>query len=247
MVAVKKVHLAGLQRANRATNQLLRELTKLARPGVTTQALDDHAQAFLAALGAEPVFHTEAGFPAAINTSINDVVVHGVPGPYELRDGDLLSIDAGLRLDGYCGDAAVTVPIGLVDPERRRLMETAKGAMRAGIAAAVTGNRVGDVSHAMQAHAEARGYGVVRGFVGHGLGRKMHEEPIVPFVGEAGTGEVLLEGLVITVEPAITEGSPEWRTEPDGWTIRTVDGGWAAQFEHAVVVGRRGPKVLGVA
>jgi methionyl aminopeptidase len=247
MVAVKKVDLAGLQRANRATNQLLRELTKLARPGVTTRALDDHAQAFLAALGAEPVFHTEAGFPAAINTSVNDVVVHGVPGPYALRDGDLLSIDAGLRLDGYCGDAAVTVPVGTVDPERRRLMETAKGAMRAGIAAAVTGNRVGDVSHAMQSYAEARGYGVVRGFVGHGLGRRMHEEPIVPFAGEAGTGDLLLEGLVITVEPAITEGSPEWRTEPDGWTIRTVDGGWAAQFEHAVVVGRRGAKILGVA
>ncbi len=247
MVAVTKLDLAGLQRANRVTNQLLRELARMARPGITTQALDDHAQAFLAALGAEPVFHTEAGFPAAINTSVNDVVVHGVPGPYLLQEGDLLSIDAGLRLDGYCGDAAVTVPIGAVGSEKRRLMETAKGAMRAGIAAAVAGNRVGDVSHAMQAHAEKRGYGVVRGFVGHGLGKRMHEEPIVPFAGDAGTGDLLVEGLVITVEPAITEGSPEWTTDADGWTIRTVDGGWAAQFEHAVVVGRREARILGVA
>jgi methionyl aminopeptidase len=196
---------------------------------VTTGALDAHAAAFLARIGAEPIFRVEAGFPGCINTSVNDVVVHGVPGERALREGDIISIDAGMRLDGYCGDANITVPVG---------------AMLAGIAAAVTGDRVGDISHAMQRYGERRGFNLVRGFTGHGLGHNMHEAPDVPFVGRPGTGPRLEEGLVITIEPILVEGSPRVAFDPDGWSVRTVDGGWAAQFEQTIVVTQTGGMIL---
>ncbi len=244
MVVKNQADARGLRRANRATARLLRELARLARPGVKTRELDDYARGYIARLGAEPVFHTEAGFPACINTSVNDAVLHGVPGEQELREGDVLSIDAGLLLDGYCGDATVTVAIGEVGPERRRLIEATRGAMLAGIAAAATGNRIGDIGHAMQRYAESRGFGVMRGFTGHGLGHRMHEAPEVPFVGRPGTGPVLPEGLVITIEPILVEGSPRWSLDADGWTVRTIDGGWAAQFEHTVIVTERGGRIL---
>jgi methionyl aminopeptidase len=173
--------------------------------------------------------------------------LHGVPGAYVLREGDLLSIDAGLRLDGYCGDAATTVPIGRIPKSKRRLVEVARETMEAGIAAAFAGNRIGDIGHAMQRNAERRGFGILRDHSGHGLGLQMHEWPSVPFVGEPGTGPLLVDGLVITIEPAIVEGSPEWKLDDDGWTVRTVDGGWGAQFEHAVIVGRHGARVLSAA
>jgi methionyl aminopeptidase len=224
--------------------RLLRELAALVRPGVTTGELDDHAAAYLVRLGAEPIFHTEAGFPGCINTSVNDVVLHGVPGSQTLRAGDIISIDAGMRLDGYCGDANVTVPVGPVGARRRRLIAAAHGAMAAGIAAAVTGKRVGDISHAMQRYGERRGFNLVRGFTGHGLGHNMHEEPDVPFVGRPGTGPLLQEGLVITIEPILVEGSPRVAFDPDGWSVRTVDGGWAAQFEQTIVVTRAGGMIL---
>jgi methionyl aminopeptidase len=216
----------------------------MARPGVTTRELDEHARAYIARLGGVPVFATEENFPGAINTSVNDAVVHGVPGDYRLRSGDVLSIDAGMLLDGYCGDATVTVAVGEVSPERLRLIEAARAALLAGIEAAVPGNRVGDIGYAIQRHARARGYGVVREYIGHGLGRKMHEPPDVPSIGRAGTGPVLPEGLVITIEPILTERSAQVRVDPDGWTVRTVDGGWAAQWEHTVMVKRGGARVL---
>ncbi|MGH2533102.1 MAG: type I methionyl aminopeptidase [Thermomicrobiales bacterium] len=244
MVVKRSVEMEGLVRANRAAAQLLRELAALAKPGVRTADLDAYARKYIADLGAQAVFNTEARFPAAINTSVNDAVLHGVPNDYVLRAGDLLSIDAGLRLNGYCGDAATTVAIGELSRKRRKLVETAMATMEAGIAVAIAGRRVGDIGHAMQSYAEERGYGVMRGFTGHGLGRKMHEWPSVPFVGDPGTGPRLVDGMVITIEPAIVEGSPEWVMDPDGWTVRTVDGGWGAQFEHAVVVGRHGARIL---
>ncbi|CAA9568150.1 MAG: Methionine aminopeptidase [uncultured Thermomicrobiales bacterium] len=244
MVVKKPADIAGLRRANRETATLLRELALLVRPGVTTGELDTHAAAFLARLGAEPIFHTETGFPGCINTSVNDVVLHGVPGDQALRAGDIISIDAGMRLDGYCGDANVTVPVGAIGARRRRLIAAARGAMTAGIAAAVTGKRVGDISHAMQRYGERRGFNLVRGFHGHGLGHRMHEEPPVPFVGRPGTGPLLQEGLVITIEPILVEGSPRVATDADGWSVRTVDGGWAAQFEQTIVVTRAGGMIL---
>ncbi|CAA9546676.1 MAG: Methionine aminopeptidase [uncultured Thermomicrobiales bacterium] len=247
MVVRSRSDVQGLRRANRATARLLGELTRLARPGLATRELDDHARDYIARLGAEPVFHTEAGFPGCINTSVNEVALHGVPGKRRLRDGDVLSIDAGMLLDGYCGDATITVAIGEVGPARRRLIATTRGAMEAGIGAAVAGNRVGDIGHAMQSFAESRGFSVLRGVHGHGLGHRMHEAPEVPFVGRQGTGPVLPKGLVITIEPILVERSPRLSVDEDGWTMRTVDGGWAAQFEHTVIVTRRGARILSVA
>lgn len=247
MVAKEAADIQGLTRANRAVARLLRELSALARPGVTTAALDGHARAFMANLGAEPVFNTEAGFPAAINTSVNDAVLHGVPGSYALQSGDVLSIDAGLLLDGYCGDSALTMTIGEATPRTRRLLQVARETTRAGIAAAIVGNHVGDIGHAMQSYAEQRGFGVMRDFTGHGVGHRMHEWPSVPFVGEPGAGPRLLDGMVITIEPAIVEGSPDYWIDPDGWTVRTVDGGLSAQFEHTVIVGQRAARILSAA
>ena len=244
MVVKKSADILGLRRASRETALLLRELALLVRPGVTTGALDAHAAAYLERLGAEPVFHTEAGFPGCINTSVNDVVLHGVPGGQTLRQGDIISIDAGMRLDGYCGDANITVPVGAIEERRQRLIDATRGAMDAGIAAAVTGGRVGDISHAMQRYGEQRGFNLIRGFSGHGLGHRMHEEPSVPFVGRAGTGPLLKEGLVITIEPILVEGSACVAYDADGWSVRTVDGGWAAQFEHTIVVTRTGGMIL---
>jgi methionyl aminopeptidase len=247
MVAKSDADRAGLRRANREVAKLLAQLTRRARPGTTTESLDRFAREVIAALGAEPVFHTEAGFPAAINTSVNDAVMHGVPGPYVLQSGDILSIDVGMLLDGYCGDAATTITVGEGNAQARRLMDVAKGTMRAGIAAAVVGNRVGDIGFAMQSYAEERGYHVLRDFCGHGVGHRMHEWPSVPFVGSPGTGPELVEGMVLTIEPAVVEGSPAWKLDADGWTVRTRDGGLSAQCEHTIMVDRGRPSILSVA
>jgi len=246
MVIEDRRDLLGLRRANRATAKLLKQLARLAQPGVTTRALNDHAMAYITHLGAEPVFATEENFPGCINTSVNDAVLHGVPTGYVLKDGDVLSIDAGMLLGGYAGDATITVPIGAVSPARQRLIEATHGAMQAGIDAAVVGNRVGDIGAAMQGYAETRGFGMIRGFTGHGLGHKMHEEPDIPFVGRPHTGVPLVDGLVITIEPILVEGSPRIRYDADGWTVRTIDGGWAAQFEHTIIVGTEKATVLSI-
>ncbi len=245
MVARNEMSVQGLRKANRATARLLRDLTRMAKPGVTTRQLDEYAYSYITRLGGDPVFASEEGFPGCINTSVNDAVVHGVPGDYKLKSGDVLSIDAGMVLDGYCGDSTVTVAIGDVSPAHRKLISVTREAMLAGIRAAVPGNRVGDIGYAIQSYAEARGYGVVREFIGHGLGRKMHEDPEVPSVGRSGTGQVLQDGLVITIEPILVERSPLVKVDPvDGWTVRTVDGGWGAQWEHTVIVSGRGARVL---
>lgn len=244
MVAKSQAAIVGLRRANRATAKLLRELARMAKPGVTTKELDDYAMAYMTRLGAEPVFSTEENFPGCINTSVNDACVHGVPGAQRLASGDVLSIDAGMALEGYCGDATLTVGIGEVSAAHKRLISATREALMLGIKAAVTGNRVGDIGYAMQRYAQSNGYGVVREFIGHGLGRKMHEPPDVPSVGRPGAGALLEEGLVITIEPILVERSPSVRIDADGWTVRTVDGGWAAQFEHTVMVGRRGARIF---
>lgn len=244
MVAKNEASLQGLRRANQATALLLRELAAMAQPGVTTRDLDDHALRYLQRIGAEPVFRTQKGFPGCINTSINDAVVHGVPSKERLKPGDVLSIDAGMYLDGYCGDSTITVAIGTVSPKRRRLISTTHETMLAGIAVALPGNRIGDIGYAMQRHAESRGFGIIREFTGHGLGHRMHEAPTVPSAGRPGSGPVIPEGLVITIEPILVEKSPRVSIDADGWTVRTKDGGWAAQFEHTVIVTSRGAMIL---
>lgn len=232
-----------LREANRATTQLLRELEAIARPGMTTRELDDYARAYIANLGGEPVFETQAGFPGAINTNRNDVVVHGIPGDETLQEGDILTLDAGMLLNGVAGDAATTFAVGPATPRHEHLMSVTKAAMLDAITAAKTGARVGDVSWAMQSRAERHGCSVVRDFCGHGLGTRMWEEPNVPFAGEPGTGPVLREGMVITIEPVVIEGDHHYYMANE-WEARTIDGSWVAQYERAVMVTKNGGLIL---
>ena len=244
MVAKTQASIQGLRRANQATARLLQELSRMARPGMTTRELDDYAMNYITQLGAIPVFHTEEGFPGCINTSINDAAVHGVPGNQKLKIGDILSIDAGMILDGYCGDATITIAIAKVNPQHQYLIDTTHEVMMAGIRAALPGKRIGDIGYAIQTFAESRGFNVLREYIGHGLGRRMHEPPNVPSVGRPGTGPVIPEGLVITIEPILVEKSSRVKIDADGWTVRTADGGWAAQFEHTVIVSPQGAMIL---
>jgi methionyl aminopeptidase len=244
LVATTEAERDGLRRANQATAKLLQNLATLARPGVTTGDLNDYAMDYIAQLGAIPVFATEEGFPGCINTSMNDVAVHGVPGKQKLKLGDVLSIDAGMLLDGYAGDSTITIAVGKVAPKHQYLIETTREAMMAGIQAARPGKRIGDIGYAIQRVAWSRGFDVVREYIGHGLGHVMHEQPDVPSIGRPGTGPVIPEGLVITIEPILVEKAARMKVDPDGWSVRTRDGGWAAQFEHTVIVTRHGAEIL---
>lgn len=243
MIITRPDEFAGLQAANKATTRLLRELQAMARPGLPTKALDDHARGFIRKLGGEPVFETQNGFPGAINTNRNDIVVHGIPGTERLETGDLLTIDAGMLLDGFAGDAATSFTIGPATERQQKLIDATWLAMTTAIEAAKTGNTVGDVSWAMQSVAEAHGYNVARGFCGHGIGRRCWEEPQVPFAGKAGTGPLLVEGMVITVEPVVIEGAKEYYMA-NRWEARTVDRSLVAQFERAVMVTSTGGVIL---
>lgn len=244
MVAATQESIEGLRRANQATAKLLQELAALARPGITTGELNDYAMDYMTQLGAEPVFHTEEGFPGCINTSINDAAVHGLPGNQRLKIGDVLSIDAGMLLDDYAGDSTITVAIGKISPKHQYLIDTTYEAMMAGIHAARPGGHIGDIGYAIQSLAHSRGFEVVREYIGHGLGHRMHELPNVPSVGRRGAGPTIPEGLVITIEPILVEKSARMKVDADGWTVRTADGGWAAQFEHTVIITRKGARIL---
>lgn len=243
MVVQHPHELLALQRVNAATTQLLRELEAFAQPGMSTRRLDDYARQYIRRIGGEPVFETQAGFPGAINTNRNDVVVHGIPGDEVLQEGDLLTIDAGILLNGYAGDAATSFAVGTVTPRHQHLLDAGRGAMQAAISAAKTGKRVGDVSWAMQSYAESRGCSVARGFCGHGLGTCMWEEPQVPFAGEPNSGPRLREGMVITIEPVVIEGHHHFYMA-DQWAARTADGSWVAQFERAIMVTKTGGVIL---
>lgn len=243
MIVRKPEELAALKVANRATTKMLRELKRLARPGIKTIELDAYARDYIRNLGGVPVFERQAGFPGAINTNRNDVVVHGVPGEEILEDGDLLTIDGGMLLNGYAGDAATTFAVGTETDRHRHLIDITKRAMNAAIDAAKVGNHVGDISWAMQSYAEAHGCSVARGFCGHELGTRMWEDIQVPFAGNPGEGPELVEGLVLTVEPVVIEGAYEHYMANE-WEARTVDGSWVAQFERAVMVTPRGGLIL---
>jgi len=243
MIITNEAERTALIRANKATTQLLRELEALARPGITTLDLDTYAREYIRNLGGEPVFETQAGFPGAINTNPNDVVVHGIPGEYKLKKGDIITIDAGILLGGYAGDAATTFTIGPPNRHQKKLIATTWEAMQRAIAAAKTGNRVGDVSWAMQSYAESHGCTVALGFGGHGLGTSMWEDPHLPFAGEPGTGEELVEGMVVTIEPVVIQGKQEYYMA-NRWEARTRDKSNVAQFERAVEVTKDGGYVL---
>jgi methionyl aminopeptidase len=222
----------------------LRELGRAAKPGVTTAELDRLAETFIRDHGGRPAFKGYRGFPASICPSVNEEVVHGIPGPRELREGDIIGIDVGVEKDGYYGDAAFTFGVGSVSDEARKLMEVTRDSLYEGLARVHPGNRVGDISNAIQAHAERHGFSIVRALVGHGIGREMHEEPAVPNFGPAGRGPRLMTGVVLAIEPMVNAGGHDVVTRPDGWTVATKDGRLSAHFEHTVAVGPEGPEIL---
>ncbi len=237
-----------MRRSADLVGRTLAEVGRIVRPGVKTSELDAVAEAYIRKAGASPAFKGyKVGrhvFPAALCISINDVVVHGIPGDRVLEEGDLVSVDCGVLLNGYFGDSAYTFAVGALDAEKQQLAQVTYEALHKGIAQATAGNRIGNVAHAVQVHSEAAGFGVVHDLVGHGIGRKLHEDPQVPNVGSPGTGRRMRAGLVICIEPMINAGTPEVETDPDGWTVRSADGSPSAHYEHMVVVKHGEPEVL---
>jgi methionyl aminopeptidase len=222
----------------------LRMLEGMVKPGVTTAQLDAAAERFIRSRGAAPTFKGYRGFPGSICASPNAMVVHGIPGRFKLSDGDVISIDVGVTLDGWVADAARTFPVGKVSPDAQRLLEATRRSLMAGVERCEPGNRVGDVSHAIQKVAERDGLSIVRSLVGHGVGRDMHEDPQVPNYGRAGRGPLLREGMVLAIEPMTTLGGPNVRMGSDGWAIYSQDGSLAAHFEFTVAITSGGPRIL---
>ena len=225
-----------LKQAALLVGKTLAEVGKHIRPGIRTIELDKIAEEFIRDHGAIPAFKGYEGFPGSLCISVNEQVVHGIPGSYELRDGDIVSVDCGTILDGYVGDSAYTFTVGEVSEEIKLFLQRSKESLYKGIEQAVAGNRIGDIGYAVQSYVEHYGYGVVRELVGHGVGRKMHEDPQVPNYGKRGTGIRLSEGMVIAIEPMITLGNRNIFQEKDGWTITTRDRKPAAHFEHDVAI-----------
>jgi methionyl aminopeptidase len=233
-----------MARAGLVVSETLALIGERARPGVTTAELDALADEFIRSQGGVPTFKGYRGYPASICTSPNDMVVHGIPGPYALEEGDVLSVDVGVTLDGFVADSAYTFAIGEVSAEAERLLEACRAALAAGIEQSRVGNRLSDISHAIQQVTEERGFSVVRSLVGHGVGRSMHEEPQIPNFGEPGRGPVLAPGMTFAIEPMINAGAPEVVLHDDQWSISTADGSLSAHFEHTVAITDNGPRIL---
>lgn len=238
--------IQAIREAAQLVAKTLDMLGRELRPGISTAELDRLAEDFIRAHGGRPAFKGYRGFPATICPSINDEVVHAIPGERRLQAGDVISIDVGVEKDEYFGDAARTFTVGDSDERTRRLLEVTQEALQKGIDQARAGKRIGDISHAIQSHVERNGFSVVRELVGHGIGRAMHEEPNVPNYGPPDRGPRLMVGQVLAIEPMVNVGGPEVRTQPDGWTVVTRDGSLSAHFEHTVVVGEQGPEILSV-
>ena len=239
-----KEEIDAIREAARLVARTLTMLGREVRPGVSTARLDELAEAFIRDHGARPAFKGYRGFPASICPSINDEVVHGIPGPRTLAEGDIVGMDVGVEKDGYFGDAACTFPVGKVGDDVERLLQVTREALMRGVAQAKAGNRVGDISHAIQSHVEAHGFSVVRSLVGHGIGRSFHSNLFVPHVDTPDATTEMVPGMTFTIEPMITLGTNQYDTWPDGWTVVTKDGSLSAHFEHTVAVGVEGPEVL---
>ena len=236
-----------IERMAAAGDILVRTMNLLAgkiRPGVSTAELDQAAEKFIRSQGAEPSFKGYRGFPGSICASPNSMIVHGIPGPYKLGRGDILSVDIGVTRDGWVADAARTFPVGPVTPVAQKLLRVTEESLFMAVQQCRAGNHLGDVSHAVQAHVEANGLSVVRTLVGHGIGRSMHEEPQIPNHGDAGTGILLEEGMVLAVEPMVTAGRHGVRVGDDHWSIFSQDGSLAAHFEFTVAITAQGPRIL---
>jgi methionyl aminopeptidase len=233
----------------RAAGRILAEvkalLQRLVGPGVSTKEIDAEVEALILSRGATPAFKGYRGYPATVCASINEEVVHGIPSPKrKLKEGDIIGLDLGCIVEGYYGDCAVTLPVGAVPPRVQELIDVTRESLDKAIVQCRVGNRIGDISHTVQMHCEGHGFGVVRAFVGHGIGRALHEEPQVPNFGDAGRGPALKAGMVLAIEPMVTMGSYEVQVLEDGWTAVTTDGGMAAHFEDTIAITEDGPEVL---
>lgn len=246
MIILKsKEEIAGIERACKITAEALERLEEIIKPGVSTQELDEFAEEFIVGKGGRPAFKGYKSYPKTLCTSINNQVVHGIPSDVAIiKEGDILSIDLGVFLDGFYGDAAITLPVGKVNSEAERLIRVTEEALYMGIGEAVIGNRLSDISHAIQAHVEEAGFSVVTAFVGHGIGRSLHEEPQVPNFGRPGQGPRLVKGMTLAIEPMVNMGGSETLVLEDGWTAVTKDGSLSAHFEHTVAVTNNGPLIL---
>lgn len=245
IVRKSKGELEAMREGGKITAGCLAALARAVEPGVTTAELDELADSFIRERGGKPEFKGYQGFPRSICTSPNAMIVHGIPGDYTLQEGDIVSIDAGTRFEGFVSDSAVTVRVGSVSEEVESLLRTTKECLAAATEQMRSGNKLGDVGHAIQSIAEGRGYGVIRDLVSHGVGRQMHEEPQIPNYGKPGTGTRLLSGMTFAIEPMISLGTYEIvLDEEDGWSIYTADGSMAAHYEHTIAVTDDGPWVL---
>ena len=245
MIELKNAdQLDRMRIAGRIVGETLALMRELAKPGITTLELDRMAEEYIRAQGAIPAFKGYNGFPATLCTSVNEEVVHGIPGLRCLESGDIISIDCGALIDGYFGDAAVTLPIGEVTEDLQKLLRVTEESLMLGIAQAKLGNRLYDVSHAVQMHVEANGFSVVRDYVGHGIGRAMHEDPQIPNFGKPGRGPRLEVGMALAIEPMVNMGTYEVQTLKDHWTVVTKDRRISAHFEHTVAITENGPEIL---
>ena len=244
IVCKSPAEIEKMRAANQLVAKVLEDLAALVAPGVSTADLDAAAEAKVRAAGAEPAFKGYRGYPATLCASVNEQVVHGIPSRRVLASGDIVSLDMGVRLNGFYGDSAVTVPVGTVSDEVKRLLQATQDALQAGIAQVKVGGRISDIGHAIQAFVEAQGFSVVREFVGHGIGAALHEEPQIANYGEPGRGPRLAEGMTRAIEPIVYMGKPAVRVLGDGWTAVTKDGSLSAHFEHTVAVTKNGPDVL---
>lgn len=244
IIRKSKEEIGKMREAGRIVAGVLDMLAEHVKPGVSTETLNRLADDYIRERNGIPSFLGYRGFPASICTSINEVVVHGIPDRTRLKEGDIIGVDVGVILDGYQADAARTYAVGEISAGARRLMEVTRDSLRAGIAACRAGNRLGDVSNSIQRVVEAGGFSVVVQFVGHGIGREMHEEPQIPNFGPPGRGPVLQPGMTFALEPMVNEGTYEVQVEDDGWTVRTVDGKLSAHFEHTVAVTEEEPMIL---
>jgi methionyl aminopeptidase len=230
--------------AGKIVARALEEVKQAVSPGITTQELDALADKYIAKQGASPAFKGYHGYPACICASINEEVVHGIPGLRKLKDGDIISIDVGVEINGYFGDSALTLPVGDISTAASRLLEVTEQSLFKGIEQAIDGNRLSDVSYAVQSHVEALGYSVVRDYVGHGIGSNMHEEPQIPNFGRPGRGPRLKAGMTLAIEPMVNIGGYEVRTLLDNWTVVTKDTNLSAHFEHTIAITDAGPEIL---
>ena len=233
-----------MEKAGSIVGEILESIKGMIQPGITTKEIELFADGRIKALGGKPAFKGYRGYPASICTSVNEEVVHGIPSSRKLREGDIISVDLGVYFDGFYGDGAVTIPVGKIDDEAAALLRITKEALELGIENAVEGKRVNDISHAIQNHAEKNGFSVVRTFVGHGIGRDLHEEPQVPNYGAPGKGPRLKEGMTLAIEPMVNAGTFEVKVLGDGWTAVTTDGRKSAHFEHTVLITSGEPKIL---